>query len=149
VKNGITIDVITGVGYQHRDALNSITSTLGRHINIVHSTNRISDLMIKADLAFTSGGRTVYELAALCVPTVVLCQNERETCHTYISATNGVWNLGLASEVSTDELFRTFRTVQSNRNLREQMAQKASSIDFREGKHRVMDIINRIIKEHK
>jgi spore coat polysaccharide biosynthesis predicted glycosyltransferase SpsG len=61
-------------------------------------------LMKKADLAISSGGRTITELVSLGVPVLCLCQNEKELTHTHASARYGVVNLGLGELVGIDTL---------------------------------------------
>ena len=68
-------------------------------IRVLADVRRISDYMQAADLAFTSQGRTVFELAALGVPSIVMAQNEREQLHTFAQMQNGFVNLDRKSVV--------------------------------------------------
>ena len=65
-------------------------------IYVEQNLKHISDLFAKADLAFTSQGRTVYELATMGVPAVVMAQNEREMKHTFAQMNNGLIHLLLS-----------------------------------------------------
>jgi spore coat polysaccharide biosynthesis predicted glycosyltransferase SpsG/CMP-N-acetylneuraminic acid synthetase len=85
-------------------------------------------VMRTADVALSSGGRTVTELISLGVPVVCLCQNEKELTHTHASARFGVVNLGLGELVDTatiaahlDKLLSSpkLRTILRNRALAE------------------------------
>ena len=65
--------------------------------------------MRKADIAFSSQGRTTFELASMGVPTIVMAQNEREQLHTFAQMDNGFINLGLGSEVSDEDIASTLQ----------------------------------------
>ncbi|APE46392.1 hypothetical protein BO996_00225 [Delftia sp. HK171] len=139
---GIFIDIVTGPGYRHHEHLNQVLMQLPRDVvNYVGATTRISDYMCTADLAVTSGGRTVLELAALQVPTMVICQSYRETIHEFASQANGVMNFGLWTELDLNQFIQKFEMLIESSDSREEMRRKASSIDLRKGKKRVIDAI--------
>ena len=144
----IQVDIITGPGYPHQDRLRDFLAGSNRgHLNLIEATPRISDYMQKADLAITSGGRTVLELASLHVPTVVLCQNHRETTHTFASSENGILNLGLCHDVSDERLRTTLLRVLDDPKLRSTMSAKAEQMDLRAGKKRVVEIITNLLQK--
>jgi spore coat polysaccharide biosynthesis predicted glycosyltransferase SpsG len=60
--------------------------------------------MAKADLALSSAGRTITELAQIGIPTICLAQNHKELSHTHATEANGVVNLGLGVEVTPENL---------------------------------------------
>lgn len=110
---------LTGIGYNA--AANDIVTREEDNITIVNDAKFVSDYMQKADLAFTSQGRTVYEFAALGVPAIVLAQNERERLHTFAHMDNGFFNLGLGSHASAETIERTFEFLLLAPQLREEM----------------------------
>ena len=110
-------------------------------IYIVQSTQRISDYMIRADLAITSGGRTVLELACVGVPTVVICQNIRETTHSFASIDNGIVNLGERTIVTDQDIVGTFNEIVNNPKHRKQMIARMKKMDLSSGKRRVISKI--------
>ena len=112
--------------------------SIANQINIELGTKRISDIMNNTDLAITSGGRTVLELSALAVPTVVICQNVRETTHTFASSENGIVNLGFRDDVSDETILLQCIQVIESRELRNIMIEKMRSQDFSQGKRRVL-----------
>ena len=61
---------------------------------------QVASRMREADLLITSAGRTVFEAAAVGVPTIVLAQNLREETHTHLGASHGNVYLGSARLVS-------------------------------------------------
>lgn len=136
----IAIDVVLGPGYAHRAALEARVGVLraaGAEIEVNGATSRISEHMVAADLGFSSAGRTVFELASVGLPSIVLCQNPREATHSFASAQHGFVNLGLARDVSDDELRATAVRLISSQGLRREMKRKMDQVDLRRGKSRV------------
>ena len=84
VGHNIQINVVAGIGYNKFETLKDFTN-----INIFKDVKNISEYMLKADIIFTSAGRTVYEVASLGVPCIVLAQNKRELTHYFASSENG------------------------------------------------------------
>ncbi len=41
----------------------------------------IAKYMLNADIIFSSAGRTIYEIASISTPAIILAQNERELTH--------------------------------------------------------------------
>lgn len=64
------------------------------NIDVYYDVKNMPELMSKCDIAFTSRGRTPYELAILGIPTIVLSQNAREEGHNFISDENGFMYMG-------------------------------------------------------
>jgi spore coat polysaccharide biosynthesis predicted glycosyltransferase SpsG/CMP-N-acetylneuraminic acid synthetase len=79
------------------------------------------EVMLRADLAVSSAGRTVTELMCLGVPTLVLCQNTKELLHSHASPAFGVMNLGLGSLVSETTLRENLRLLLDQPELRRSM----------------------------
>lgn len=141
-NRSIEIDVITGPGFSHQESLQSVAEKHEKtQIRLVNGTARISDYMYQADMAITSGGRTVLELASLRVPTVVICQNERETTHEYASWENGVINLGFRGDVNDETLQKRVEEVVNDVSLRAEMRTRSSTLDLSRGKQRVIQSI--------
>ena len=58
--------------------------------------------MKKCQIAFTSNGRTTYELAHMNVPGIVIDQHAREGTHHFACPENGFINLGLYNPGETE-----------------------------------------------
>ena len=138
----IKIVVIAGMGYKNMEDLLAIYND----VKILKNVSSISEQMSTADVVFTSAGRTTFEVAAIGVPTIVLCQNERETTHFFASEENGFYNLGLGSEVSDADIKAAFeKTLPLETRLA--MNQRMLESSLRNGKKRVMKLINGLINE--
>jgi CMP-N-acetylneuraminic acid synthetase/spore coat polysaccharide biosynthesis predicted glycosyltransferase SpsG len=146
-KNNISIVVVLGSGYMHESELEKgLSKFSGLNINMVQSTSRISDYMVDTDLAFTSGGRTVLELAFLNVPTLVICQNSRELTHIFASSDNGVINLGHRDDIESSQIESMFIRVVSNSDLRQLMFEKLEKLDLSKGKKRVIALLESVLE---
>ncbi len=130
---------ITGPAYHCEE--HGIVSDAERRIDVIQNVGRISDYMLRADIAVTSQGRTVYELAAAQVPSVVLAQNTREQLHEFAGMENGFLNLGLGSEVSDETLFSTLTWLLDTQGIREEMRALQRKHDLTGGIRRVTQII--------
>ncbi len=147
VDRSIEIRVIIGPGYGFSESLLKWTSEHNSDIQIVHNSKKISALMQQSDLVFTSGGRTVYEIASMLKPMCVICQNTRELSHTFANIDNGVVNLGLNSDVDDDEIQSIFCQLVDRPELRRMMVDKLEAHSFKEGKKRVIGMIEDLMKE--
>jgi CMP-N-acetylneuraminic acid synthetase/spore coat polysaccharide biosynthesis predicted glycosyltransferase SpsG len=149
-ERDLLIDVITGPGYAFRDDLKARAERLwqaGNRIEVTHEPGGMSAHMAAAQVAFSAAGRTVFELASLGVPTVVLCQNEREITHTFARPENGLVNLGLGREVAADDLTGALRRIVDDDALRRAMAERMGRFEFRAGKARVVGEIKALLAE--
>lgn len=145
---GIAIDVILGPGYPYYEDLVAFVERLNApSISIIKSTPRISDYMARADMAVTSGGRTVLELTALHVPVIILCQNLRETTHKFSTSEFGIINLGLSRDVSDEQIRDTIFKVVESAELRATMRRKSGKLNLREGKRRVVNRIRMLLDD--
>ncbi len=129
---------ITGFAYEKKDSIKDIPE---KNIYVHNDVKRVSLFMKKADLAVTSQGRTIFELASMGVPAVVLAQNEREAQHVFAGIKNGFVNLGVGSRVDDRTVIQTLRWLAETPNVRKEMRSAELTNEFRLGQQRVIDII--------
>ena len=130
---------VLGAGYDN--TIHNLSDDKEHNITVVKDIKRVSDALANADLALTSQGRTVYELAAMGVPAIVMAQNERETKHTFAQMNNGFLNLGMGVRVSDETLEKTFRFVVETPQIRSEMRDLMLKHDLRKGIDRVKQLI--------
>ena len=133
----VEFDFILGPGYSDE----TVVSIAERGIRVVRDVARVSDFMREADVAFSSQGRTTFELASLGVPTIVLAQNEREQLHRFAQMDNGFINLGLGGEVSDEDVAATFEWLLGAVSVRREMRRLMLENDLKSGIKRVKQII--------
>lgn len=135
----IRFNFILGLGYNCQS--NIVSTNEEKNIYVISNANYVSEYIEKADLAITSQGRTVYELASLGVPAIVLAQNEREQLHSFAQMKNGFFNLGLGTDVNDQTLLKTFDLLVESDSIRQEMRQLMLEHDFSNGVKRVIKLI--------
>lgn len=135
----ISFSFIVGSGYDCSS--NMVLSIPDSRINLLSDVKQVSEYMKNADLAITSQGRTVYELASLGIPSIVLAQNEREQLHTFAQMDNGFLNLGLGKNISDETIEATFKWLIETEQIRKEMRALMLKHDLKKGINRVIDII--------
>lgn len=142
-SRGIEITVVAGAAYDHFESLAEFPDVL-----IVRNTSKISEYMLAADLIFTSAGRTVYEIACLGVPAIVLAQNPREMTHLFANPGNGFVHLGLGAEASTAQIAAAFEALAGSWEDRLRNRGLMLAKDLRSSKRNVIGLIKRIMGGH-
>ncbi|HOO28311.1 MAG TPA: UDP-2,4-diacetamido-2,4,6-trideoxy-beta-L-altropyranose hydrolase, partial [Lachnospiraceae bacterium] len=129
---------LLGFAYRHKD---KIVTDEANNIFVHNDVKRVSAYMSKMDLAITSQGRTVYELASMGVPSIVLAQNEREAEHVFAGIQNGFINLGIGREQDALTIISTIRWLLSTPKVRQEMRKLQLTKDFSKGQERVIRLI--------
>jgi spore coat polysaccharide biosynthesis predicted glycosyltransferase SpsG/CMP-N-acetylneuraminic acid synthetase len=129
---------ITGFAYENK---NKIATDEENNIYIHNDVKRVSAYMSKMDLAITSQGRTVYELASMGVPAIVLAQNKREAEHVFAGIQNGFINLGIGSEQDATTIIQTTRWLIDTPKVRKEMRNLQLAKEFHKGQQRVIRLI--------
>ena len=141
-ERDIEIRVVTGPGYAHREALEAHLATLANpRLVFTSATNVMSRMMEGVDLAISSAGRTVYELAHMRIPALILAQNERENRHTFARARNGFAYLGVMRPFRAARLRAVFAGLVNNQQVRRRLFERQADIDFSRNKRLVVDRI--------
>ncbi|NLG87406.1 MAG: UDP-2,4-diacetamido-2,4,6-trideoxy-beta-L-altropyranose hydrolase [Firmicutes bacterium] len=140
------LDVVIGLGNPRIQEISTLVDQVSKcfsDLRLHTHVKRMSSLMHRADLAITSNGRTVFELASCGVPMISISQNYREASHTFGRLNGGVIDLGLAEHVTIAQLAQNIRDVWLAPEKRLQMQASLLMFDFRKGVDRVI----RCIKE--
>ncbi len=135
------VTIVAGQGYLHEAALEALIPTLETRVSFNKDIKNISYFMEKADIIFTSAGRTVFEIASIGTPMIVLAQNNRELSHTFACRENGIINLGLGVEVTDDEIRDTLQKLIDDVTLRERCNNLMKKHDLRSGIDNVLNLI--------
>ncbi len=141
--SNIKIKVILGPGYAHKKDLDNFLENSNLDCRVLSEVKDMGKEMQNIDLAITSNGRTVYELAAMNIPTISISQNDRETMHLFSRYSKGVSYLGISCNVDEDFLSYRIKELIENKEERYKMYKSLSNTNIRKGIKRVKDdIIN-------
>lgn len=143
----VEIVVVVGQGYSKLIELRKyVDSTCSGLIKLIHATNAMSKIMEGCDIAVCSNGRSVYELAHMNIPSIIIPHNERERRHAFASEEHGFvvlqWSdLDLEAKVA-ESFLRLFEDVLFRRNL----FLNSRRFDFSANKNKVLDIIHGLLR---
>lgn len=111
------------------------------NVDVLYNVANMPELMSSCDMAITSRGRTGYELAILGIPSIAMAQNRREEKHGFVCDENGFTYLGLNPP---DEIIKSNLDMYLglSREARKRFQEMLLSHDLRNGRKRVMSLIN-------
>jgi len=146
-REQMKIFVVTGPGYLHKARLkNYLKDFHWSDIEYVHQTGMMSAIMQQADMAICSAGRTVYELAHMRVPSIVMAQHEREHTHAFARPENGFEYLGVMIEFDALRLRERFATL-LDKDHRRRLYDRMKQFRFRRNKKRVIKKILSLLED--
>lgn len=70
-------DIIIGNGFDNINEIKSV-SDINTHLVYYPDVRKMAEIMTQADIAISSGGQTLYELARSGVPTIAFCQSDNQ-----------------------------------------------------------------------
>ncbi|MBI3631444.1 MAG: DUF354 domain-containing protein [Candidatus Staskawiczbacteria bacterium] len=124
------------------------TSSIARYknYNVKYSVTNMAELMFSADLAISGGGMTLYELASVGTPTIVLCQTPDQLIEANIfQKKNAIINLGMGKKIDKKNITDCVGTILNNRRKRELMSRVGKKIIDGKGAQRIAkEIISEI-----
>lgn len=149
-ERGIHFTFVTGPGYAHLDSLKQLLAGVPPTVaTLATGTKRISEYMSRADIAFSSAGRTVFELAAMGVPAVIIAANDREETHTFACPDNGFTSLGRADVVSDSAIIDAFFQLVDSGEMRSELRNRMRKWDFTKGRERLLACLQPLLTREK
>ena len=141
-KCNIKINIICGSGYLFLDKLRAhLEKSKYKDIYLHHSIASVSEIMAKAQLAISSNGRTVFELAEMNIPSIIISHHERESTHDFAKLERGFVNLGVISESTITDIRSTFSKLVYENDYRELLYSNISGYSFGKNKEKVLKLI--------
>lgn len=135
----ISYHFITGIGYDGQ--AHGVITDESKNIFVYPNVPVVTKYTKNADIAIISQGRTIYEIASMGIPAIVLSQNSREATHTFANMKHGFLNLGLGVEVDEETIANTLSWLIDTPNVRKNMHELMLRCDLRSGLNRVKNII--------
>ncbi len=141
-KNLIKIYVVCGSGYCFKKELEEFLDGCEyKNIELTYASGVISKIMEKTQIAISSNGRTIYELADMSIPAIVICHHEREATHSFASLENGFVNLGVYADDTADKIKTIFEKLIEDSDYRKLLFLNTQRFNFRENKQKVVNTI--------
>ena len=113
-------------------------------LKVLSNVKNMPAVMERADIALSSAGRTITELASLGIPTICMAQNEKELTHTHVTTSNGVLMIGLGRLVSVETLSAHLNELMTNSELRFKLHERGLAATAGRSNDR---IVRRILKQ--
>lgn len=137
------VTVIIGAGNSDKEKVKKLIAENANNISytLMQDVKTLSIYMSQADLAIASQGRTMYELAYMTVPTIIMAQNERELTHEFGYLSNGFINLGLGKELDDKTIYQTILWLINCPQIRVQIKNEMEKLDLENGVYRVKKLI--------
>ena len=140
-KYRIGIEIVTGPGYRGYSALEKRVLSKP-NVSLTHATGVISKIMEEASVAITSNGRTVYEMAHMNVPAIVVPQHKREKTHGFASRANGFIALDPYKEGVTErQVAQELLNIISDNKYRKELFDRTVPHCFTENKQKIVDLV--------
>jgi spore coat polysaccharide biosynthesis predicted glycosyltransferase SpsG/CMP-N-acetylneuraminic acid synthetase len=137
----IDIHIVTGAGYLGYQSLKKeIKDTTG--VTLTRATGIISTVMEQSQIAIISNGRTVYELAHMNIPAIVISQHEREKMHGFACKENGFVPVGLFKDGESEKLItNNLLMLLDDEQYRHQLFDRTTKYHFHSNKQKVLNKI--------
>ena len=143
--------VVTVVGSLHgrTDEISAFArANPGLPVDLHVDTPVMPELMAEADIAVTSGGLTIWELACLGVPNVVISTSERERIHTpLLERRGGCLYLGHQDAVTEPSIREAVSGLIGNPARRAEMAQAGRKLVDGRGTERVIEQVMDLLSQ--
>ncbi|MFC1951534.1 PseG/SpsG family protein [Chloroflexota bacterium] len=142
VDKDIRIDVIIGPAFKHQPELAEVVDMSKRGYNIIQNATNMCQIMQQSDLAVTASGNTMFELACVGVPAIVLCAEEFEVETADRMEKYGVVeNLGFGGIVSPERIYERVRLLMLDKSWRTKMSRRGQKLVDGRGAERVVKLI--------
>lgn len=143
----VFIHIVTGPGYRGYKNLKRMLNG-NRGVALTHDSEVISSIMQQVQLAVTSNGRTIYELAHMNIPAISIAQHQRELTHSYASESRGFVPLGIYQPNKTEQLvFIALERLINDVPYRRGLFDRMTELEFNENKMKVVNKLQGLLKK--
>lgn len=138
------IDVVIGGAWipEHIKELEKVkVNLIGRYnfyCDILHE--EVFNIMAKADIALTAPGNTLYELAYLGIPSIVISHHKRhyEVARAF-EREQAIINLGIGSDILKEDIYKGVKKIIRDEGLRGLLSQNIRKLIDGDGLNRLID----------
>lgn len=141
-------NIVLGVGFPYLSDIRKKNIFL-RNLNftLYQNITNIESIFLKSDVVFTSGGNTLYELACLGTPAIVLYEDEHEKENSMAFEKHGFgFCLGKGTKVNKGEILKMLNRF-NDVTIRNKHSLKGKEIVDGKGAERILEIIKGLFKK--
>jgi spore coat polysaccharide biosynthesis predicted glycosyltransferase SpsG/CMP-N-acetylneuraminic acid synthetase len=140
---GVSLVAVAGPAFGRVSELKALQARLPRKLDVIEEPGgHIAELMLEADVMVGSGGMSVYEIAALGTPGVILGQNAREDRRMREFARHGtIEYLGLGTEVGDEALAEAVTALLKDAPRRREMSGRGRRLVDGLGAQRAAELV--------
>jgi len=142
VNGDFEVVLIQGAAYEDSGQLEKAKKAFSKKLIIKQHVENMGELMFNCDLAITSAGIIVYELACSGTPAIALSQVDSQAHTAKAMEKNGTLiDLGSGKAASEEKIKKAVSALMENYELRQEMSVKGKKLVDGLGASRVMDAI--------
>jgi len=142
--DGASIDIVVGAGHSQRKLLESLCADSQGRLSLHIATNKMGQLMARADIMISAGGTTSWERCCLGVPGFcIILARDQEPNVLFLDKAGAAVNLGLESELSAEAVMSAIRLLVPDVRKRGQMRDSGMRLVDGQGVYRVIDILEK------
>jgi UDP-2,4-diacetamido-2,4,6-trideoxy-beta-L-altropyranose hydrolase len=140
----LEVIVLVGVNNPHINVLREAFSKSNLKIDLMQNVSDMPRIMARADLAFSSGGITVWEMAFMGLPTIVGATSPvEELLIEGLNKYNLFRSVGKIDEIGISELSKVFKEIISNQEKRKFMSDRGKNFVDGYGVDRVIKCMHK------
>jgi len=111
IKIDIELELVLGAAARNRDELDRLIAEYPHKISVSENVSDLAMRMVESDLAFCSGGLTLFELLALGIPTIVIAAYEHQEHRIkYFSEKKACYSLGRGGSLKQEAILEAFNS---------------------------------------
>lgn len=141
----LNINVVIGSGFKDKDELKKLEQC-NDNIVLYENVKRMSNIMLKSDIAISAGGSTLYELCACGVPTIsfILAYNQ-EFVVEKMEELGYIKSLGWYGDIDSKTLNNYIKRLIGDYDIRVKMHNKQRNLVDGKGTQRIVEKIANIL----
>jgi spore coat polysaccharide biosynthesis predicted glycosyltransferase SpsG/CMP-N-acetylneuraminic acid synthetase len=143
----LSVKAVLGPAFSYKQELQDLMPKLRRAPTLLENVEHMAEILSGADLVLCAGGMTVYEIAALGTPGIVLCQNakEKRRMETF-SKFESIVHLGLGTEVGEELIRESARALLSDVDRRRAMSAAGRKLVDAKGAQRAAEVVKNAVQ---
>lgn len=142
MPSDIKISLVLGPNFSHYEEMHDAIRNAPRQFDLIESLNDLSDAISEADLAVCAGGNTLFEMACLGTPAIVICGERFEIETAMRMQASGFSEvLGFGDDIDEDIIRSRANSLILDYTRRKSMSKKGKELVDGKGAERIAELI--------